>query len=62
MGVKDTVDAVRETEKKGIAVIGMYIGPESPIPRLIYKNLIILGAGNLPPVIARILKKIITQS
>jgi hypothetical protein len=60
-GVKDTVDAVRETEKKGIAVIGMYIGPESPIPRLIYKNLIILGAGNLPPVIARILKKIITQ-
>ena len=59
-GIRDTIAAVRETEKRGIAVIGMYIGPESPVPKRIYNNLIILSAGNLPSVIARMLKKIIT--
>lgn len=58
--VKDTARAVREAEKMGIGVIGVYIGDSNPNVKLMYPNHIILNAGDLPTVIARTLKKVIT--
>ncbi len=62
--INDTVTAVRETEKKGIGVIGIHIGPENSVStaKMIYQNIIILNSGDLPPVFARTLKRVITES
>ena len=57
---KDTALAVREAERSGIGVIGVYIGESDSTVKLLYPNLIMLSAGDLPVVLARTLKKVIT--
>lgn len=57
---KDTAVAVRDVERSGIGVIGIYIGKSDPNIKLLYPNLIMLNAGDLPVVLARTLKKVIT--
>lgn len=57
---KDTAVAVREAERMGIRVVGVYIGDDRSSVRALYPNLISLSAGDLPVVLARTLKRVIT--
>ncbi|AEG14505.1 von Willebrand factor type A [Desulfofundulus kuznetsovii DSM 6115] len=62
IGVKDTALAVRETEKMGIGVIGLYFGPENYLVQAqkIYNNLVyVRDIGVLPRALGRVLKKVI---
>ncbi|SHE95722.1 von Willebrand factor type A domain-containing protein [Desulfofundulus australicus DSM 11792] len=61
-GVRDTALAVRETEKMGIGVIGLYFGPENYLVQAqkIYNNLVyVRDIGVLPRALGRVLKKVI---
>ncbi|MGB9793370.1 MAG: cobaltochelatase CobT-related protein, partial [Thermacetogeniaceae bacterium] len=58
--INDTARAVREAERAGLRVIGLFIGRDDYYAKIIYPNLISLGAGDLPVVLARTLKKVIT--
>jgi hypothetical protein len=61
--VKDTVKAVREVISYGIGVIGIFIGDErqSMYAKEIYPHLIFLDAGDLPIILAKTLKIVITN-
>lgn len=58
--IADTIRAVRDTEKKGIKVIGIYFGEESEIEhaKQIYNYLVFCrDINSLPTVLGRVLKK-----
>lgn len=60
----DTARAVREAEKAGIGVIGIYFGDERDLPgaRMIYNNLIYAQRlEHLPAILGRVLKKTLTS-
>jgi hypothetical protein len=61
--VEDTVKAVREVISYGIGVIGIFIGDErqSMLAKEIYPHLIFLDAGDLPIILAKTLKIVITN-
>jgi hypothetical protein len=62
--VADTAKAVREIERKGVGVVGVYFGNESDLPRAqtIYNRLVyVQNVGNLPVILGRVLKQVITQ-
>ncbi len=61
--VEDTVKAVREVISYGIGVIGIFIGDErqSMHAKRIYPHLIFLDAGDLPVILAKTLKTVITN-
>ena len=57
----DTARSVREAEKMGINVIGIYFGDEIDLPsaQKMYNNLIFIKElEHLPPIIGRVLKRI----
>jgi len=59
--VIDTARSVREAEKMGINVIGIYFGDEIDLPsaQKMYNNLIFIKElEHLPPIIGRVLKRI----
>ncbi|MGB9825362.1 MAG: cobaltochelatase CobT-related protein, partial [Desulfofundulus sp.] len=61
-GVRDTALAVREAERAGVGVIGLYFGPESHLAQAqrIYSNLVyVRDIGVLPRALGRVLKKVI---
>ncbi|MEW5934948.1 MAG: hypothetical protein AB1816_15340, partial [Bacillota bacterium] len=60
--VNDTARAVRELEKKGIGVVGLYFGDEehAPMARQIYNRFIyVQDVGHLPVVLGKVLKEAI---
>lgn len=62
--VADTAKAVRELERQGIGVIGIFFVPEEDLPRAqtIYNRLVYVeDVGNLPVILGRVLKQVITQ-
>lgn len=61
--VADTARAVRELERRGIGVVGLFFGNEEHVPRArtIYKNFVyIQDIGHLPVILGRVLKQVIT--
>lgn len=63
-GFIDTAVAVREAEKQGIGVIGLFFGSPGDLPQAqkIYNNCIYVSdVSVLPLVIGRVLKKVITS-
>ncbi|MCL6477064.1 MAG: hypothetical protein K6T65_01485 [Peptococcaceae bacterium] len=63
-GEKDTALAVREAEKKQVGVIGLFFGDSYELPRAqrIYNNLIFVkDVEVLPLVLARVLKKVVSN-
>lgn len=59
----DTARAVREAEKRGVQVLGLYIGSRPDEARLLYPRLICLAsAGDLPRVLARVLKEVVLNN
>lgn len=61
--VADTARAVRELEKKGIGVVGLFFGDEKDVPRarVIYRNFVyVQDVGYLPVILGRVLKQVIT--
>jgi len=60
--VDDTIKSVREVASSGVGVIGIFIGDKTgaELAKIIYPHLIYLDAGNLPYILARTLKTVIT--
>lgn len=61
-GVLDTARAVREAEKAGVKVVGVYFGYADtlPVAQKMYNNLIFVERiEHLPPVIGKVLKKLV---
>jgi len=60
--VDDTIKSVREVTSSGVGVIGIFIGDKTgaEFAKIIYPHLIYLDAGNLPYILARTLKTVIT--
>jgi len=60
--VDDTIKSVREVASSGVGVIGIFIGDKigAELAKIIYPHLIYLDAGNLPYILARTLKTVIT--
>ena len=62
--VADTAKAVREVERRGIGVIGIFFGDETGLPRaqVIYNRLVYVNnIANLSVILGRVLKQVITQ-
>lgn len=62
--VADTAKAVRELERQGIGVVGIFFGNEGDLRRAqtIYNRLVYVeDVGNLPVILGRVLKQVITQ-
>lgn len=62
--VADTAKAVRELERQGIGVIGIFFGNEGDLPQAqtIYNRLVyVQDMANLPVILGRVLKQVITQ-
>ncbi|OPX89450.1 MAG: Cobalamin biosynthesis protein CobT VWA domain protein [Pelotomaculum sp. PtaB.Bin104] len=63
-GEKDTALAVREAEKKQVGVIGLFFGSSYELPRAqrLYNNLIFVKEVQvLPQILAKVLKKVISN-
>ncbi len=62
VGLPDTIRAVRDAEKKGIKVIGIYFGPEDSLEhaKKIYNYLVYCkDINSLPAILGRVLKKVL---
>jgi hypothetical protein len=63
-GIRDTALAVREAERQGLGVIGLYFGSPAYLPQAqkIYNNCIyVSNVSVLPQVIGRVLKKVVSS-
>lgn len=62
-GISDTAKAVREAERLGVNVIGIYFGEEGDLSnaRYMYNNLVYAPeTNNLPFILGRVMKKVLT--
>jgi nitric oxide reductase activation protein len=60
VGVQDTILAVREMQRSGILVVGIYFGSgQESFCQRIYPNLVICEPTNLPNALGSVLKRVL---